>query len=139
MSTRTQNLNLIKPDGNEALDVTNLNENFQILDNVVPAVGGFVKSGSTVKIGFDMSTYHWHLITIIAPYETAMGAWLVYFTSAGTLFFQELAKGSGITNVAQDGPFCIKFTFASGAPSENNKRVNDISFRGAQYLGYNYN
>jgi hypothetical protein len=138
MATRTQNINLIKPDGNEALDVTNLNENFQILDNVVPAVGGFVKSGSTVKIGFDTSTYHWHLITIMTRYESAMGAWLVYFTSAGTLFFKELAKGSGITNVAQDGTFGIKFTFASGSPSDNNKQVNDISFRGAKYLGYNY-
>lgn len=138
MATRTQNLNLIKPDGNEALDVTNLNENFDILDNMVPAMGGFVKNGSTVKIGFDASTYHWHLITIMAPYADAMGAWLVYFTSAGALFFKELAKGNGITSVSQDGTFGIKFTFASGSPSDNNKRVNDISFRGAQYLGYSY-
>ena len=138
MPSRTTRLNMIKPNGNEALDVTDLNDNFQILDDVVPAMSGFSKSGSTVKIGFDGSTYHWHLITICTSSNTAMGAWLVYFASNGTPQIIELGKGSGIASVARDGDFGLVFTFNSGSPSEATKRVNDISFRGAQYLGYNY-
>jgi len=129
---------MIKPNGNEALDVTQLNENFQILDDVVPAMGGFSKSGSTVKIGFDGSTYHWHLITICTSNTATMGAWLVYFTANGVAQILQLAKGSGITNVEADGTFGLQFTFSSGTPTDATKRVNDISFRGAQYLGYNY-
>lgn len=138
MPSRTTNLNLIKPNGNEALDVTHLNENFQILDDVVPAMSSFSKAGATVKIGFDGSSYHWHLITIACSNATTMGAWMVYFTSDGSARIFEIAKGSGITNVAADGTFGLKFTFSSGTPSDATKRVNDISFRGAQYLGYNY-
>ena len=138
MPSRTTNLNLIKPNGNEALDVTDLNENFQILDGVVPAMGGFSKSGSTVKIGFDGSTYHWHLITISTSNTASMGVWLVYFSTNGTPYIVELAKGSGITSVARDGDFGLVFTFSSGSPTDATKRVNDISFKGAQYLGYNY-
>lgn len=138
MPSRTTNLNLIKQNGNEALDVTKLNENFDILDGVVPAMSSFSKAGATVKIGFDGSSYHWHLITIASSNASAMGAWIVYFTSDGALRIFEIAKGSGITNVAADGTFGIVFTFGSGTPTEATKRVNDISFRGAQYLGYNY-
>ena len=138
MPSRTTNLNLIKPNGNEALDVTDLNENFDILDEVVPAMSSFSKAGATVKIGFDGSSYHWHLITIACSSVNAMGAWIVYFTSEGSPRILELAKGSGITNVAADGTFGIVFTFSSGTIADATKRVNDISFRGAQYLGYNY-
>lgn len=138
MATNTTRLGLIKPNGNEALDVTDLNENFDILDDVVPAMSTFSKSGATVKIGFDGSSYHWHMITICASNANVMGAWLVYFTTNGTPCILELAKGSGITNVAADGDFGVKFTFSSGTASDATKRVNDISFRGATYLGYNY-
>lgn len=138
MATNTTRLGLIKQNGNEALDVTKLNENFDILDGVVPAMSSFSKAGATVKIGFDGSSYHWHLITIASSNASTMGAWMVYFTSDGSLRIFEIAKGSGITNVAADGTFGIVFTFSSGTPSEATKRVNDISYRGAQYLGYNY-
>lgn len=138
MATNTTRLGLIKQNGNEALDVTKLNENFDILDGVVPAMSSFSQAGATVKIGFDGSSYHWHLITIASSNASTMGAWSVYFTSDGSLRIFEIAKGSGITNVAADGTFGIVFTFSSGTPSEATKRVNDISFRGAQYLGYNY-
>ena len=138
MATNTTRLNLIKQNGNEALDVTDLNENFQILDDVVPAMSSFSKAGATVKIGFDGSSYHWHLITITCSNANTMGAWLVYFTSEGSARIFEIAKGSGITNVEADGTFGIVFTFSSGTPTEATKRVNDISYRGAKYLGYNY-
>ena len=138
MATRTQNLNLIKPDGNEALDVTDLNENFQILDDVVPAMSTFSKSGATVKIGFDGSSYHCHMITICASNANVMGAWLVYFTTNGAPYILELAKGSGITGFSRDGDFGITGTFSSGTAADATKRINDISYRGAQYLGYNY-
>lgn len=138
MATNTTRLNLVKPNGNEAVDNTVLNGNFDILDSVVPAMSSFSKAGATVKIGFDGSSYHWHLITIASSNASAMGAWIVYFTSDGSLRIFEIAKGSGITNVAADGTFGIVFTFSSGTPSEATKRVNDISYRGAQYLGYNY-
>lgn len=138
MATNTTRLGLIKPNGNEALDVTDLNENFQILDDVVPAMSGFSKAGATVKIGFDGSTYHYHLITICCNVANAQGAWLVYFTSNGSPRILELAKGSNITNIAADGSYGIVITFSSGDATDATKRVNDISFRGAQYLGYNY-
>lgn len=138
MATNTTRLGLVKPNGNEALDVTALNENFDILDNVVPAMSSFSKAGATVKIGFDGSSYHWHLITIACSNANAMGAWIVYFTSDGSARIFEIAKGSGITNVAADGTFGIVFTFSSGTIADATKRVNDISFRGVDYLGYNY-
>jgi len=138
MPSRTTRLNMIKPNGNEALDVTQLNENFQILDDVVPAMSSFYKAGATVKIGFDGSSYHWHLITIACSNINAMGAWIVYFTSDGSARIFEIAKANGITNVAADGKFGIAFTFSSGTIAEATKRFNDISFRGAQYLGYDY-
>lgn len=138
MATNTSRLNLIKQNGNEALDVTLLNENFQILDDVVPAMSGFSKAGATVKIGFDGSTYHYHLITICCNVANAQGAWLVYFTSNGSPRILELGKGSNITSIAADGSYGIVVTFSSGDAAEATKRVNDISFRGAQYLGYNY-
>ena len=137
MPSRTTNLNLIKPNGNEALDVTDLNENFDILDDVVPAMSSFSKAGATVKIGFDGSSYHWHLITISCSNINAMGAWIVYFTGEGSARIFEVAKASGVT-VAAVGTFGIAFTFSSGTIADATKRVNDISFRGAQYLGYNY-
>lgn len=137
MATNTTRLGLIKPNGNEALDVTDLNENFQILDDTVPATGGFSKSGATVKMGFDGSTYHWHLITICCTNADAMGAWLVYFTTNGTPRILQLAKASGVTSIARDGNFGLVFTFDGDAASAT-KQFNDISFRGAKYLGYNY-
>ena len=138
MATNTTRLNLVKPNGNEAVDNTVLNWNFDILDSVVPAMSGFDKTGGTVKIGFTGSSYHWHLITICSSSVSCDGAWLVYFTGSGSPRIFELAKGDGITNVAADGDFGVKFTFSSGTASDATKRVNDISFRGAQYLGYNY-
>jgi hypothetical protein len=137
MPSRTTNLNMIKPNGNEPLDVTELNENFQILDDVVPAMGGFSKAGATVKMAFAAGLYHWHLITICTSNTAAMGAWLVYFTTNGAAQIVQLAKGSGITNVTS-GEFTLTFTFSSGSAADAIKRVNDISYRGAHYIGYNY-
>lgn len=137
MPSRTTNLNLIKPNGNEALDVTDLNENFDILDSTVPAMGGFSKTGSTVNMAFAADSYHWHLITICTSNTAAMGAWLVYFTTNGAAQIVQLAKGSGITNVTS-GEFTLTFTFSSGSAADAIKRVNDISYRGTHYIGYNY-